>query len=56
MYWRWVLSLEKNKFIVEETQGIEHLLGQPIDLDWEHENYKGVPQSTIKKFVAMIHT
>ncbi|MGX6970445.1 MmgE/PrpD family protein [Vagococcus bubulae] len=42
--------------IVEEPQGIEHLLGQPIDIDWEHENYEGVPQSTIKKFVAMIHT
>lgn len=42
--------------IVEGPQGIENLLGKPIDIDWEHENYEGVPNATIKKFVAMIHT
>lgn len=42
--------------IVEGPQGIENLLGKPIDIDWEHEDYEGVPKATIKKFVAMIHT
>jgi len=42
--------------IVEGPQGIENLLGKPIDIDWEHENYDTVPKTTIKKFVAMIHT
>lgn len=42
--------------IVEGPNGIEHLLGKPIDIDWEHEKYEGVTTSTIKKYVAMIHT
>lgn len=42
--------------IVEGPNGIEHLLGRPIDVDWEHETYEGVATSTIKKYVAMIHT
>lgn len=42
--------------IVEGPNGIEHLLGKPIDIDWEHEKYEGVTTATIKKYVAMIHT
>lgn len=42
--------------IVEGPKGIEELLGKPIDIDWEHATYDGVPESTIKKYVAMIHT
>ncbi|MDM8214026.1 MmgE/PrpD family protein [Enterococcus hirae] len=42
--------------IIEGPQGVENLLGRPIDIDWSKENYDWVPQSTIKKFVAMIHT
>lgn len=42
--------------IIEGPQGVEHLLGRPIDINWETEGYDWVPQSTIKKFIAMIHT
>lgn len=42
--------------IVEGPQGVENLLGEPLAIDWEHEKYEGVTESTIKKFVAMIHT
>jgi hypothetical protein len=27
-----------------------------IDIDWEHQGYEGVLESTIKKYNAMIHT
>lgn len=42
--------------IVEGPNGIDHLLSHPLQIDWEHEAYEGVTTSTIKKFVAMIHT
>lgn len=42
--------------IVEGPNGIEALLGQPIQVDWQNEKYEGVTTATIKKFVAMIHT
>lgn len=42
--------------IIEGPQGVENLLEKPLDIDWEHANYEGVTESTIKKFVAMIHT
>lgn len=42
--------------IVEGPKGIEQLLGKPIDVDWSREGYEGVTESTIKKYVAMIHT
>ncbi|WP_392561471.1 MmgE/PrpD family protein [Orbus sturtevantii] len=49
-------GLEGPIAIVEGPNGIEKLLGKPIDIDWEHEKYEGVTTSTIKKYVAMIHT
>ena len=42
--------------IIEGQQGVEHLLGKPIAINWAEEGYDWVPQSTIKKFIAMIHT
>ena len=42
--------------IIEGPNGVEHLLGQPININWATENYEGVTTATIKKFVAMIHT
>jgi len=42
--------------IIEGPNGIEALLGKPINVDWQNEKYEGVTTATIKKFVAMIHT
>lgn len=49
-------GLEGPVAIVEGPNGIEHLLGKPINIDWENEKYEGVTTATIKKYVAMIHT
>ena len=42
--------------VIEGSLGINHLLGMKIDIDWEHQGYEGVLESTIKKYNAMIHT
>src|ERR1700720_4787848 len=42
--------------VSEGSLGIDHLLGMKIDIDWEHQGYEGVLESTIKKYNAMIHT
>jgi len=42
--------------VIEGPNGIEHLLGMKIRIDWEREGYEGVLESTIKKYNAMIHT
>ena len=42
--------------IVEGANGIDHLLGRPLTIEWAHANYEGDATATIKKFVAMIHT
>src|SRR6202167_4496992 len=42
--------------VIEGPNGIEHLLGMKIHIDWEREGYEGVLESTIKKYHAMIHT
>jgi 2-methylcitrate dehydratase len=42
--------------VIEGSLGIDHLLGMKIDIDWEHQGYEGVLESTIKKYNAMIHT
>src|SRR6202161_1371929 len=42
--------------VIEGPNGIEHLLGMKIHIDWEREGYEGVLESTIKKYNAMIHT
>lgn len=49
-------GLEGPLNIIEGPNGVEHLLGKTIDIDWAHANYEGVTTSTIKKYVAMIHT
>jgi 2-methylcitrate dehydratase len=42
--------------VIEGSMGIDHLLGLKIDIDWEHQGYEGILESTIKKYNAMIHT
>jgi 2-methylcitrate dehydratase len=42
--------------VIEGSLGIDHLLGMKIQIDWEHQGYEGVLESTIKKYNAMIHT
>src|SRR5271170_4476423 len=42
--------------VIEGPNGIDHLLGMKIGIDWEHQGYEGVLESTIKKYNAMIHT
>lgn len=42
--------------IIEGPNGIDHLLGIKIDIDWEHEGYEGVVTSSIKKYNSEIHT
>jgi 2-methylcitrate dehydratase len=42
--------------VIEGPNGIDHLLGMRIQIDWDKEGYEGVPQSSIKKYNAMIHT
>jgi 2-methylcitrate dehydratase len=42
--------------VVEGPQGIDHLLGMQLRVDWDHEGYEGVTTSTIKKYNAVIHT
>ncbi|OYR20902.1 MmgE/PrpD family protein [Brucella thiophenivorans] len=42
--------------IVEGPNGIENLLGRPLDIDWANAKYEGIATATIKKYVAMIHT
>jgi 2-methylcitrate dehydratase len=42
--------------VVEGALGIDHLLGMKIHIDWDHQGYEGVLESTIKKYNAMIHT
>jgi 2-methylcitrate dehydratase len=42
--------------VIEGPNGIEHLLGMKIHIDWEREGYEGILESTIKKYNAMIHT
>src|ERR1700723_794778 len=42
--------------VVEGPLGLDHLLGRPLDVDWDAEGYEGVVSSTIKKYNAQIHT
>jgi 2-methylcitrate dehydratase len=42
--------------VIEGPNGVEHLLGMKINIDWERQGYEGVLESTIKKYNAMIHT
>jgi 2-methylcitrate dehydratase len=42
--------------VVEGPNGIDNLLHMRLDIDWDHEGYDAVPESTIKKYNAMIHT
>ena len=42
--------------VIEGPNGVEHLLGMKIQIDWERQGYEGVLESTIKKYNAMIHT
>jgi 2-methylcitrate dehydratase len=42
--------------VVEGPFGIDNLLHMQLRVDWDHEGYEGVTQSTIKKYNAMIHT
>src|ERR1700741_5135821 len=42
--------------VIEGPNGINHLLGMMIQIDWERQRYEGVLESTIKKYNAMIHT
>ena len=42
--------------VVEGPNGIDDLLHMQLRVDWDHEGYEGVTQSTIKKYNAQIHT
>jgi 2-methylcitrate dehydratase len=42
--------------VVEGPNGIDNLLHMQLRVDWDHEGYEGVTQSTIKKYNAQIHT
>jgi 2-methylcitrate dehydratase len=42
--------------VIEGPNGIDNLLHMQIRIDWDHEGYEGVVESTIKKYNAMIHT
>ncbi len=42
--------------VVEGTNGINHLLGTDIDIDWANEGYEGKATSTIKSYNSEIHT
>jgi 2-methylcitrate dehydratase len=42
--------------VIEGPNGVEHLLGMKIHIDWEKQGYDGVVESTIKKYNAEIHT
>jgi 2-methylcitrate dehydratase len=42
--------------VIEGPNGIDHLLGMKIQIDWERQGYEGIVESTIKKYNAMIHT
>ena len=42
--------------VIEGPNGLEHLLGMHIQIDWNKEGYEGVVGSTIKKYNAQIHT
>ncbi len=42
--------------MVEGPNGIDNLLHMQLRVDWDHEGYEGVTQSTIKKYNAQIHT
>ncbi len=42
--------------VVEGPNGIDNLLHMQLRVDWEHEGYEAVPQSTIKKYNAVIHS
>jgi 2-methylcitrate dehydratase len=42
--------------VIEGPQGIDHLLGMKINIDWDKQGYQGVVESTIKKYNSMIHT
>lgn len=42
--------------VVEGPNGIDNLLHMQLRVDWDHEGYDGVTESTIKKYNAQIHT
>ncbi len=42
--------------VVEGVNGIDHLLGTKIDIDWDTEGYEGIATSTIKSYNSEIHT
>jgi 2-methylcitrate dehydratase len=42
--------------VIEGPNGIDHLLGMPVRIDWDSQGYEGVVESSIKKYNAQIHT
>ena len=42
--------------VIEGPNGIDHLLGMQIRIDWDRQGYEGVVESTIKKYNAVIHS
>src|ERR1700761_3552344 len=42
--------------VVEGPNGVDNLLHRRLRVDWDHEGYEGVLESTIKKYNSMIHT
>ncbi|EFH81711.1 MmgE/PrpD family protein [Ktedonobacter racemifer] len=42
--------------VIEGPNGIDHLLGMQVRIEWDKQGYEGVVESTIKKYNAEIHT
>jgi 2-methylcitrate dehydratase len=42
--------------VIEGPNGVDHLLGMPVRIDWDKQGYEGVLESSIKKYNAEIHT
>ncbi|HEX4207182.1 MAG TPA: MmgE/PrpD family protein [Ktedonobacteraceae bacterium] len=42
--------------VIEGPNGIDHLLGMQVHIEWDTQGYEGVVESTIKKYNSEIHT
>jgi 2-methylcitrate dehydratase len=42
--------------VIEGPDGIDHLLGMQIRIEWDSQGYEGIVESAIKKYNAEIHT
>jgi 2-methylcitrate dehydratase len=42
--------------VIEGPNGVDHLLGMQVRIDWDRQGYEGVVESSIKKYNAQIHT